>query len=278
MYNPALKTLTSLGLVGYAFACAILVAVLSHTSVNPLSDVEELVTELTSETLLPDFASIKQTPERKKAFVEMLRPLVEAKNDAILKSREKLLAIQEKLARGEALSAVQTRNLAKLRERYHVSETTYPDATKAVEILLLRADVIPESMVLAQAALESGWGTSRFAEEAHNLFGQWCYTQGCGLIPERRASSAKHEVQLFANVEEAISAYYRNINSHNAYRELRKLRKELRDQGNPLTGSHLVSTLNKYSSRGEEYVRELKTVIRVNRFEQLTLSANQPDV
>ncbi len=232
--------------------------------------------ELTSSTLLPDFGAINQTPARKEQFLAMLRPLVDEKNAKLLKSRERLLKIKAEWETRQTITGVNKRNLEKLREKFHVTYETYPEDDKAIEILLLRVDAIPSSMVLAQAAVESGWGTSRFAEEAHNLFGQWCYKPGCGLIPEQRRSGAKHEVKKFNNVEESLTAYFNNINTHNAYRSWRQLRAQLRDQPQAFTGVTMVAELGKYSGRGAAYINELRNVIRSNRLEQTGLETYNP--
>ncbi|MBE8716273.1 glucosaminidase domain-containing protein [Cellvibrio polysaccharolyticus] len=274
MKTSLFKYLSAGIFTGYAAFCLVIVIALSNYR---LPGDDHFGEHLTTSTLLPDFAAIEQTPERKQAFLEMMLPLVEAKNIAIVKSRNSLLKMQTALESEQPLTTKQLSLLQKLRDRYHVTEEDEPDQQKAVAQLLLRADVIPESMVLAQAAVESGWGTSRFAGEAHNLFGQWCYTPGCGLVPARRASNAKHEVQLFENVEGAISAYFRNLNTHRAYQSFRKLRAQLREEGKALSGSQLVTTLGKYSSRGQAYIEELRTVIRANRLEALTQThAHQP--
>lgn len=273
MKTSLFKYLSAGIFTGYAAFCLVMVIALSNYRLPG----DDHLSDLTTSTLLPDFAAIEQTPERKQAFLEMMLPLVEAKNIAIVKSRNSLLKMQTALESEQPLTTKQLSLLQKLRDRYHVTEEDEPDQQKAVAQLLLRADVIPESMVLAQAAVESGWGTSRFAGEAHNLFGQWCYTPGCGLVPARRASNAKHEVQLFENVEGAISAYFRNLNTHRAYQSFRKLRAQLREEGKALSGSQLVTTLGKYSSRGQAYIEELRTVIRANRLEALTQThAHQP--
>jgi Bax protein len=223
--------------------------------------------ELTSSTLLPDFSSINQTPERKTQFLAMLRPLIDEKNAKLMKSRERLLKIETEWETAQTITGVNKRNLEKLREKFHVSYETYPEDAKAIEILLLRVDVIPTAMVLAQAAVESGWGTSRFAEQAHNLFGQWCYKPGCGLIPGKRAAGAKHEVKKFNNVEESLTAYFNNINTHSAYRPWRQLREQLRDTPAQFTGHMMVAELGKYSGRGSAYIHELRTVINGNNLE-----------
>ncbi len=259
-----------LGFLLVAFPLATLVLVLTLASIS--SDFLVTTTadddfELTSTTLLPDFAAIEQTPERKAQFLAMLRPLIDEKNAKLLKSRERLLKIKSEWETSQTITGVNKRNLEKLREKFHVTYETYPEDERAIEILLLRVDVIPPAMVLAQAAVESGWGTSRFAEEAHNLFGHWCYTPGCGLIPSRRPPNAKHEVKKFNNVEESITAYFSNINTHNAYRPWRQLRAQLRNDAAQFTGSAMVAELGKYSSRGSGYIHELRTVIRSNKLE-----------
>lgn len=268
--------LLGLALLGYALGTLALILFLAHHSLpkdETAAPKEPEVTDLISSTPLPDFVSIEQTPERKKAFVDLLLPMIEQKNNYIQKNRKSLYKMKEQLAEGKPLTEKQQIKLEQLRERYRVRHEVYPETARAIEILLLRADIIPSSMVLAQAAIESGWGTSRFAVEAHNLFGQWCYKPGCGLVPERRPANATHEVQKFDSVEASVDAYYRNINTHNAYREFRQLRAALRAQDGELTGTELVEGLGKYSGRGDVYIRELRTVIRVNDFENLQLSA-----
>jgi Bax protein len=286
MQNAA-KNMLGLALLAYAVGCLVLIIYLAHSPIIGIGD-EPVVTEdhsmpvLTSSTQLPDFSSIEQTPERKQAFIEILLPLIEKKNSAVLRTRNSIVKLQKQFHEGKELTEKQYDFLERLRERYRVSHEMYPDTAKAFEILLLRADMIPTSMVLAQAAIESGWGTSRFAAEAHNLFGQWCYTPGCGLVPERRPAGARHEVQKFADVEQSLDAYFRNINTHNAYRQLRQLRASLRDQDGALTGDALVAGLARYSSRGAVYIDELRTVIRVNDLENIQLdeqaieTASQP--
>ena len=266
MKKTDLRWLAGLPLVIFPIATFILVVwLMSLSSLKLLVDSDN--DELTSNTLLPDFSSIQQTPERKAQFLEMLRPLVDEKNNKLLQSRERLLKIKAEWDANQTITGVNKRNLEKLRTKFHVTYETYPEDERAIDILLLRVDAIPPAMVLAQAAVESGWGTSRFAEEAHNLFGHWCYTPGCGLVPSRRAASAKHEVKKFNNVEESLTAYFNNINTHNAYRAWRQLRAQLRHEPAQFTGRTMVAELGKYSSRGADYIHELRTVIRSNKLE-----------
>lgn len=251
-------------LVSFACFCFLLVAGLSNT---PATKYFYESDELTSTTRLPDFAAIDQSPERKAQFLSMLRPLVDEKNQKLLASRTRLLKIQDHLKSEGELTGVHARNLEKLRNRFHVTREKTPSDEEAVAILLERVDAIPPAMVLAQAAVESGWGTSRFAEQAHNLFGHWCYKPGCGLVPERRAANAKHEVKLFQSVEESITAYFNNINTHKAYSAWRQLRAQLRNEPTEFTGHTMVRELGSYSGRGEHYIAELRRVIRNNKLE-----------
>jgi Bax protein len=266
MQKNSSQWLIALLLVSYPIACLFLVFWLA---LHPIQETARLLDddELSTTTLLPDFSAIEQTPERKQQFLDMLRPMVEEKNAKLLKSRERLLRIKAEWDSSQTITGVNLRNLERLREKFHVTKETYPEDNKAVEILLLRVDAIPPAMVLAQAAVESGWGTSRFAEEAHNLFGHWCYTPGCGIVPSKRPAGAKHEVKMFGSVEDSITAYFNNINTHNAYRPWRQLRAQLRNDPQQFTGSALVAELGKYSGRGEAYIHELRTVIRSNKLE-----------
>ena len=252
-----------IGLVLYPVLCLVLVFALA---LNPLGGGIDS-DELTSNTLLPDFAAMDQAPERKQLFIETLRPLVEQKNTLLQSTREHLIEIKNNYAQNHELGYEDREQLNRLREDYDVTTEDFPNDAKAIEILLLRVDILPPAMVLAQAAVESGWGTSRFAEEANNLFGQWCYTKGCGIVPERRAASAKHEVRKFDSVEGSLNSYYRNINTHNAYRNLRDLRAKIRKNESAFTGNALIAGLGKYCGRGPVYITELRTVINANDLE-----------
>ena len=127
---------------------------------------------------------------------------------------------------------------------------------------------MPPSLALAQSANESAWGTSRFAKQGNNFYGQWCYREGCGIVPKQRNHSAKHEVAKFKNVQLSTNAYIHNINSHNAYSNLRTLRATQRKAGKVISGQALAVGLQKYSERGSEYVKEIQAMIRFNKLGQ----------
>ena len=135
--------------------------------------------------------------------------------------------------------------------------------------LLIKIDEVPPSLVVAQAINESGWGRSRFAREANNLFGMWCYTPGCGLVPERRRANDKHEVKRYASIQDSVDEYLRNINRNKAYTELRALRAEQRQRLQPLSGDYLAQGLRRYSSIGTEYVNRIRSIIRTRELARL---------
>ncbi|TQV71668.1 hypothetical protein FLL45_21280 [Aliikangiella marina] len=213
---------------------------------------------------LPDFTSITQVAERKQAFFDYLRPFIRQENQRIRYDKAFLASIESDIGKIGDHHRSPHRKLQRLAKRYRV-EATNPDET--IEALKLRIDVIPESLVLVQAANESAWGTSRFAKQANNLFGQWCYTKGCGLVPKSRAANAKHEVRRFDSPQASIVSYMRNLNTHSAYRDFRIIRHQLRNNGQKLTGTRLADGLEQYSERRGEYVEELKTMIRHNNLE-----------
>ncbi|MCC5887157.1 MAG: glucosaminidase domain-containing protein [Gammaproteobacteria bacterium] len=229
-----------------------------------------LTAELPDIGPLPDFAAIRDVEAMKSTFFDYLLPVVEAQNEWILDNRQYLSDLQERLDAGEQLREADRIRLAVLGDRYRVD---LPDPVHGADIsaLLMRVDIIPPSLALAQAASESGWGRSRFAREANNLFGEWCYQEGCGLVPARRIAGAQHEVTLFDAVPDAVDSYFRNLNSHPAYEPLRELRAEARREHDVLLGTHLIDGLEMYSERRGAYLDELRAMIRINRLLELDL-------
>jgi Bax protein len=125
-------------------------------------------------------------------------------------------------------------------------------------------DAVPDHLVLAQAANESAWGTSRFAREGNNLFGQWCFRQGCGLVPASRPDGATYEVARFESVSQSIGSYMHNLNTGRTYQELREIRALARENGHDPDANAMAAGLMSYSERGEDYISELRSMIRHN--------------
>ena len=213
---------------------------------------------------LPDFSVYTNVKEKKEAFFSFMLPLVDKKNLDIRKERQFLLFMREK--QDAAFSSNERRKIKKLGTKYGLGELDIE--TDGLSQLLNRVDEIPVSMVLAQAAIESAWGTSRFARDANNLFGQWCYEKGCGLVPLRRNPGSKHEVKKFDSVEDAIEEYLHNLNTNNAYNYLREVRKNLRHNNQILSGNKLAEGLLNYSEMREKYIEEVRAVIRINKLDK----------
>lgn len=217
----------------------------------------------TIQAQLPDFSEFNDVKEKKRAFFEFLLPLVYHSNQQILQERA---LVKKWLADANSLNAKEQQQLEKIRTRYRVVNE---DQDTQKQLLLNRVQTLPPSLVLAQAANESAWGTSRFAQEGNNLFGQWCYTMGCGLIPGERNHRSKHEVQIFKTPYDSVASYMRNLNSHPQYKELRDIRTTLKKQQKTVTGVDLAEGLTGYSERREEYVEEIQGMIRHNQLLQL---------
>ncbi len=271
MKQGVTQWLLGLSLVAFAAGCLVLTLFLAHHLPQPLEPAEETpgIPRPASVKKLPDFTQIDHIPERKRAFFSMLMPMVEWRNHQLRQLRTDVETMSETLASGAELTDDQANTLEKLRIHFRVTEDNYPETEEALEVLRRRVDIIPPEMVLAQAAAESGWGTSRFARQANNLFGQWCYRKGCGLVPNARSEDASHEVQKFETVNDAVSTYFRNINTNRAYLEVRQIRAKQRAEGQVPTGLAMVEGLHRYSSRGQAYIEELKELIHYNDLEQV---------
>ncbi|MGH1370754.1 MAG: glucosaminidase domain-containing protein [Cellvibrionaceae bacterium] len=205
--------------------------------------------------------------EMKQAFFEKLVPVVKSENQKNTKQRQRLLSLYTGLNDTSApLNPQQQALLQSLAIQYRVPAAM--DDQALLEQLLVRVDQVPASMVIAQAAIESAWGRSRFALEANNYFGQWCFTQGCGVVPKRRNSGASHEVAKFNSIDAAVAAYLRNINSHPAYAEVRQKRLEARQQQRQPDSLEMIQGLAQYSARGEKYIEELQSLIGFNRLQR----------
>lgn len=232
-----------------------------------LDQVDEGVPPLIIKQMPEDLNRIAETDTRKRVFFKILLPLILLVNDEILTEREQLLAIQQQLENAESLSPEQQTILETLAARYQV-DLKAEEASQVVELLLRRANIIPVELALAQAANESAWGTSRFTLVANNLFGQWTFIPGQGIVPEGRPEGETYEVRKFPTLYDSVRSYANNLNSHEAYRPFRNLRAQQNPEGG-LNGLVLAEGLLSYSIRGEDYVREIQSMIRHNNLQRL---------
>ncbi|MGM0594993.1 MAG: glucosaminidase domain-containing protein [Pseudomonadota bacterium] len=196
--------------------------------------------------------------ERKKGlFFRILLPLVLAENRRLAAEREWLLTLQREHA------AAESERLSALAQRYRLDDPRQP-AERLMGELLQRVDIVPPGLVLAQAANESGWGTSRFSREANNLFGEWTWDEEQGVLPANRPEGASHYVRRFGSLRDSVRAYMHNLNSGPAYDRFRRMRAQMRAADEALDPHRLAEGLLRYSARGEAYIREIQSMIRGN--------------
>lgn len=248
--------------------CAAMVALIIVVQKYSTAPIEELPNySFNPISVFPDFGSIERIDVKKQQFFDYLQGYIETENARIMGLREQLLGFAAIVDSGVGLSRRERVRLLQIAYQYGL-ETDLSTDQRIINALLPRVDVIPTSLVLAQAANESAWGTSRFALEGNNLFGQWCYEAGCGIVPERRIRGATHEVKRFDSIAGAIEAYFLNINSHHLYQEFRDMRASMRRQQKALDPMELAYGLGRYSERGDHYVDEVQTIIEQNSLQK----------
>ena len=219
------------------------------------------------ESVTPDFDAISDVKTKKRTFFAYLLPLVQQSNKDIKQERAAFLTVSKRLEHKRPLTAKQTETIRLLAKKYRVTADD-PLSANAMTLMDRRIDSIPASLALAQAANESGWGTSRFAVKGNNYFGLWCWSSDCGLVPNERKKGASHEVSTFKTPVDSVKNYMLTLNSHPAYKKLRDLRLEARNNHTPLAGARLAGGLLSYSELGEAYIEELRAMIRINNLSQ----------
>tara|TARA_B110001452_G_scaffold19814_1_gene15975 strand:- start:343 stop:1455 length:1113 start_codon:yes stop_codon:yes gene_type:complete len=204
-------------------------------------------------TLLPnEIKKIENTKKRKDLFIQIILPLVIKENNNIRLERKKLFSILNK-----------SKNTKVEKIWLNSKFKQYGVINKDLSTLKIRMDEVPVSMTLAQAAKETGWGTSRFAQEGNALFGQWTWS-GEGIKPSDADTDSTHKVMKFKILQASVRAYQRNLNTHSTYKDFRSARAELRDEGKKLNSMILTEYLDKYAETGKEYVRVLQQIIKQN--------------
>ncbi|MEJ2470275.1 MAG: glucosaminidase domain-containing protein [Desulfuromonadales bacterium] len=226
------------------------------------SALEQGVPPLILQNIPHDIAKTSNLEAKKQSFFMGLLPMVLLANQEIRQERAQVLEILQKHRAGQLQDDDRAR-LNAIMQRYELRGRPLVDH-RTRSTLLRRVDTIPPSLVLAQAANESAWGTSRFARLGNNLFGEWTFKPGSGIVPEDRPSGAIYEVRKFPSLYESIRSYMKNLNTHSAYRKLRQIRERLRQSGQAVTGIALAHGLSKYSQRGAAYVTEIQAMIRQN--------------
>ena len=207
-------------------------------------------------TLLPqEIKMIENSKKRKEFFIQIVLPLIIEENNNIKLDRKTLFTIINK-----------SNNSVSEKQWLERKYKQYGVKSKDLSTLKIRMDEIPVSLAIAQAAKETGWGTSRFALEGNALFGQWTWS-GEGLKPKEAKEGQKHKVMKFNILQASVRAYQRNINTHSTYKDFRKARAKLRDSNKPLDSIELSKYLNKYAETGNQYVEVLQKIIKQNKLQ-----------
>lgn len=207
---------------------------------------------------------IHQAHEKKRLFTSALLPVVLRANELIIADRGRLLDLQQKIANGERLKGTESDWLYKIAKQHKekLPEQLAPDD---INILLHKIDVIPPSLALAQAAMESGWGTSKFAQQGNALFGEWVWDASQpGMVPAGREDGLTHRIKSFEYLLDSVRSYMVNLNRHASYEGLRQRRAELREHSLIVTGAALAPGLSSYSERGADYVSDILSIINYN--------------
>lgn len=209
-----------------------------------------------------DLTSMRSLAERKTVFIRAMLPLILQVNEGIRAERRRVAGLRILAAAGVPPGSGDAAWLAE------VSDGFGADAGDFAE-LLRRMDTIPPSLALAQAAVESGWGTSRFAREGNALFGQRTYRGAGGIVPLDRGDGETHRVRSFSRLIDGVRAYMHNLNTHAAYAGFRAEREQARVRGAGLDSDELAGTLSRYSERGDAYVESVRAIIRANGLKML---------
>ena len=204
---------------------------------------------------------------KKVEFIETLLPLIAYQNQQILVERERLFKIQNYLLDNKTLNQNDLEYLSAIADKYLI-ETNNKHKIDIVDKLLLSVNTIPTSIVLAQAATESGWGTSRFAKEYNALFGQYTYNEKKGVIPYEREIGKKHLIRHFSSLDKSVESYFKNINTHYAYEKFRSIRNAMHK--NNFDIKLLTNALDVYAE-DKSYVDTINSVIDTNEFTQFDL-------
>jgi uncharacterized FlgJ-related protein len=200
-----------------------------------------------------DLHELQSTRLKKDTFIKIVLPLIVAENERILADRKKLKRVIKKK---------KTSDLEKQWLRQKLLE--YKVKKGNMNELLIRMDIIPTSIALAQAAKESGWGTSRFALEGNAIFGQWTWSEN-GIAPLEREGNKKHKILKFPILRASVKAYQNNLNTHKSYGNFRNKRSTMRKKNKDISGLELTDTLKNYAQTGSEYIKILNQIIKQNR-------------
>ena len=252
----------------------------------PVSEVlsDKLIVKIKSKPINPEiFSNIKKKNDEnfitflsdndfdhltlpKREFVKTVLPIIINENQNIKLTREFLLNLKNKLNTFKTLNNTEVNKLNNIAKKYNIKFSN-KHKLDLIDEILFNVDIIPNSIALAQAAIESGWGKSRFAKEFNALFGEYTYDQNKGVVPLGREDGDTHLIKSFSSYDNSVSSYFKNINSHDAYKDFREVRKIMRLKNNFTNVEILVGKLISYAE-DNNYINNLNLVIEKNNFKK----------
>lgn len=235
-----------------------------HTSLKD----DKIVIEIEQFTSVPSFSNRLTYEENVQSFYNFLKPIIKSENSYIMRDRIKLTQLIDKFDKGTI--STEEINWINSKAAYYKLTNFSHTSKDDLSYLLTRIDIIPEIIVMSQAAIESAFGTSGFATKANNLFGMRTLSPSKGIIPKRRATGMRFYVAKYETVNKSIQSYMRNLNTHKAYGEMRRQRKIFRNKNQPIDPYKLVDGLSKYSTEGKVYVQKIRRTMK--KHENLMLS------
>ena len=211
-------------------------------------------------SLPEDFMTVEPASARKELFVKTILPIIFFENEKVLEERNKILewwtATEGDLIKRDYWP-----------DWLENISTKYSYEGENIGDLLMSVDIIPISLAVSQAAIESGWGTSRYAREGNAVFGQYTYKKDLGILPKERPEEENFLIRKFQTISDSTASYIKNLNTHNAYKGFRENRKKIRMNGEKISGMSLVKYLVNYSERKEDYIKDIEQMIQDNDFQ-----------
>ena len=228
-----------------------------------------------SKRLPAELLTIKHTPKKKDLFIKTLTPLILKSNETIQKDRERLKKIKQQNSTNQIINSVDEVWVLDLanQHRLDVASQSFPNL---VDTLLFHHDIYPPALIMAQAIIESGWGTSRFSQEGNALFGLWVWGDEVGMLPRDRNEGDTHRIKAYKTLQASVDDYILNLNRHPAYSDLRQLRFQLKQANAKMTGENLAKKLNTYSEMGSDYVDYITTVMEHNNLTRINALKLEP--
>ena len=242
-----------------------LISIFNKKSTPPSQEITQKSPELFLKSIPTDFKQVKDIKIKKTIFIQLMLPIIIAEQKHLRQQRfiaQQLLKDKQQITQSEVANW-----FSRIKKEYRINSQLSFHQQKTE--LLNRLDELPLTLILAQAAIESAWGTSRFAIEGNSLFGQWTFSGKNGLTPKNRSEGKTHQVKAFPSLQASIRSYLKNINRNTAYKELRDERKKMRMENKKLDAFKLAEGLHRYSQKGTEYVKIIHRLLNTSEFKNL---------